>query len=599
MAINPITNLQAHRLTDETVSLTWTNADTYAGVLISLENGNGWEPVADAGIAEAYAVNVCAPNGCYTFRAVGYVGGEDAAPAYSNKVYTTPASPVSVQARRNDSDTVTITLDNSAQLHATSTIIQRKEDVGEWETIATVAPDTEELTDEPGEGRYWYRVANVVVGLQSEWKTTTTAAADIATPNAPVITSPVDGAIVAFDDETLRVEWNYNPIDGQQTLAEVRYSTGGEWEIERTTTEGFCDIPLTETNTELTVMVRCKSEKGDYSKWSAARSVTVRSRPRVTNITPSDTVSRLPITVWFDYADDSGTLAYAVFEISSKSGIVSSKTVSGTSATFTAADMELINKLAYSVRVKVVSTSTLGSEAVSLFKAACSVPSTPRLFLAAHDGSVELSAVVGNDSPIRTSSVAVQRIDPDGSITTIGSGSAPLKLTDPTPPLDCPVQYRAIAYASDGSQADSLSTTIVRSDGRCYVNWGEDFSSYAFCWRKLNVDTGTDNENQKFSVLGRRVPMVFFGEQESVKPRISARVPITHIGENVERETTAAWRELAKHKGIAYLRLPYSDGDAMYVQCDVSLSVENERYRMAELSLDCTEVDYGLAQIGS
>lgn len=109
------------------------------------------------------------------------------------------------------------------------------------------------------------------------------------------------------------------------------------------------------------------------------------------------------------------------------------------------------------------------------------------------------------------------------------------------------------------------------------------------------VDSGTDNQNQKFTVLGRRAPMVFFGEQESVKPRITANVPITHIGENAERETTAAWRELAKHKGIAYLRLPYSDGEAMYVQCDVSLSVENERYRMAELSLDCTEVDYGLA----
>lgn len=595
MAINPITNLQAHRLTDETVSLTWTNADTYAGVLISLDNGNGWEPVADAGAAEAYTVNVCAPNGCYTFRAVGYVGGEDAAPAYSNEVYTTPAAPVSVQARRNDDDTVTITLDNSAQLHATSTVVQRKEDVGDWETIATVSPETEELSDEPGEGRYWYRAANSVVGLQSDWKTTTTAAADIATPNAPVITSPVDGAIVAFDDGELRVEWSYNPIAGQQTLAEVRYSTGSDWETVRTTTEGFCLVPFPETNAELTFMVRCANEDGEYSKWSAARSVTVRSRPSVTNITPSETVSRLPITVWFDYEDDSGSLAYAVVEIGNKNGIVSSKTVSTTSATFTASDMELINKLSYTVGIKVVSTSTLGSEAASSFKAVCSVPATPRLFLAAHDGSVELSATVGNDSPIRTSSIAVQRIEPDGTVTTVGSGSAPLKLTDPTPPLDCPVQYRAIAYVSDGSQADSLSTVIVRSDGRCYVNWGEGFSSYAFCWRKLMVDSGTDNQNQKFTVLGRRAPMVFFGEQESVKPRITANVPITHIGENAERETTAAWRELAKHKGIAYLRLPYSDGEAMYVQCDVSLSVENERYRMAELSLDCTEVDYGLA----
>ena len=42
MAISPVTNLQARRISDESIELQWLNAGTYDGVLIEWQAGGEW-----------------------------------------------------------------------------------------------------------------------------------------------------------------------------------------------------------------------------------------------------------------------------------------------------------------------------------------------------------------------------------------------------------------------------------------------------------------------------------------------------------------------------------------------------------------------------
>lgn len=89
--------------------------------------------------------------------------------------------------------------------------------------------------------------------------------------------------------------------------------------------------------------------------------------------------------------------------------------------------------------------------------------------------------------------------------------------------------------------------------------------------------------------------MAFFGEHETVEPSVSARVPLAHVGEREIGEDAAAFCALEKHKGIACMRAPYRDGLKLFVTCRVKMSHENERYRFAELDVECVEVDHEMA----
>lgn len=597
MAINPVTNLQARRVSDTNIELTWLNAGTYDGVLIEWQMGGEWVFYGDAGSAQTFNVET-EPNGCYVFRAIAFFSGQMAEPSYSNVIYTSPAAPVSLSAIRNDDATVSIEIDNAEQQFAEALEIERQLDGdAAWIPVASLDPETMDLNDEPGTGAYWYRARNIIGDLVSAWTYTEQAVSDTVAPGAPSFIAPVDGAIIDYEAETVTAQWRHNSIDGSaQTAAELMYSYDGEeWETVVLTTQSRYEVPVGEPNGDITMMVRTKGASDDFSAWSAARTVYVRKRPAVKVISPTATLPSLPLTFNFNVTDESGSLAYAIIEVETRTGSVS-RVVYGTLATFSATELPLENEKEYSYTITAISTSTLSTTIRGKFKTAFSVPARPQLFVTPGNGCVRIVARAGSDVPVPTVRLTVTRKNPDGTTTDLGGTGVSIRMTDYIPPLDVPLEYIVTAYSPTGAQSALTRRVFVDSAGRCYVNWGSGWGNYAFAWRRGEFDTGTENERQLYQVMGRRAPMVFFGEQETVEPSVSAEIPITHIGDIEDaHETTEAWRALEKFKGVACMRLPYEDGFMAYVACDVSISVENEHYKFAELKVKATEVDYGLA----
>ncbi len=597
MAISPVTNLQARRISDESIELQWLNAGTYDGVLIEWQAGGEWVFYGNAGNAETFAVEV-EPNGCYVFRAIAFSGSAMAEPAYSNVIYTSPAAPASIAAKRNDDASVTVEIDNAAQAFAEVLEVQRQLD-GEsaWDEVAATSPDAMDIQDNPGTGAFWYRARNTIGDLVSAWAYTEQAVSDTVAPGAPSMIAPVDGAIIDYASERVAVEWRHNSIDGSaQTAAEITYSYDGEeWITVALGTETRFDIPIKENNGEISVMVRTRGASDDFSAWSPARTVYVRKRPSIAVASPTATLAALPLTFNFKVEDESGSLAYAIIEIATKSGNVS-RVVYGTLATFGATEVPLENESEYSYSITAISTSTLSTTYHGKFRTAFSVPARPQLYVTPGNGSVRIVARAGSDTPVPTASLSVARVNPDGTLTELGGKGVSIAITDYIPPLDVPLEYIVTAYSPTGAQTALKRRVFVDSKGRSYINWGSGWGNFAFAWRAGEFDTGTEGERELYPVMGRRAPMVFFGEQETVEPSISAEIPITHIGDlDDARESTEAWRELEKFKGVCCIRLPYEDGFKAFCACDVSISVENDHYRFATLKVKATEVDHALA----
>ncbi len=593
MDIRPVSGLRARYVSDAVISLEWDDAQPYDGVLVEYRRGVEWKRYANAGSSGRCEFVHAEPNGCYVFRAVAFVGGDLAAPAYSNAVCTTPAPPTRLEAVRNGDNTVTLAIGNDAQEHAEATELQRLPEGGGWEPASTVDPSLPSFVDEFG-GPCRYRARNVASGLCSAWTETEFDVPVVAPPAPPSLSHPADGAIVALDDGPVAVEWAYNTVDGSpQEAAEVCYGFGDDLQVASVGAETRCEVPLRDGMAEMSVKVRCKGAADGYSGWSAPRTVNVKKRPRV--VVSSVEASRFPAVFEFDVFDESGAMAYAVAKVSRGGEAVCEKVVRDARVVLGESELPLSDGAEYVFEATVVSTSTLSGTGAAAFVAEFDAPAKPDLYLKESDGAVELFARPGKGSPVETRSIAVFRANPDGTSTALGGAGVSVRLTDRIPPLDAEVEYRAVAYADDGSQAASVRKTVVRSDGRIYFNWGEGFSECAYCWRKASFDVGAEVESKTFRVLGRRSPMVFFGEQESVSPSVSAQVPIAGIGHHDRRGTTEAFRELGRHRGVACLRLPYSRGFKAFVACSVKTAVDNERYLMADLSVACEEVDHGLA----
>ena len=113
-------------------------------------------------------------------------------------------------------------------------------------------------------------------------------------------------------------------------------------------------------------------------------------------------------------------------------------------------------------------------------------------------------------------------MNPDGTLTELGGKGVSIAITDYIPPLDVPLEYIVTAYSPTGAQTALKRRVFVDSKGRSYINWGSGWGNFAFAWRAGEFDTGTEGERELYPVMGRRAPMVFFGEQETVEPSISA-----------------------------------------------------------------------------
>lgn len=582
-----VTGLLATYVSDAEIDLSW-ECELPVTVTVSVDGSAESSIVAEGEQGQSLAYESEA-NHSYEFHCVAE-GEEDA--VSSGVVYTSPAAPVSVAPTRSVDGSVDVTVDNPVQLHATALELSwRTGEDGEWSETVEQAVDVSEISIEPGAGEIWVRARNTIDGLSSEWTVSEDAADDYASSGSPSITEPVDGSLVDIRDGSMALSWRAN-LPTAQRGAQVRYRIDdGEWTTVDVGAQGSCEIPLAANNSRMTLMVRVRGSAA-WSEWSQAVSVNVRKSPSASVSVPA-TVTSLPLVVGVSVDDESGVAAYADVTISGH-GVSITKRVTSGSATFSADEIALESGKTYAVTVDVMSTSTLTARATSTFSTSFTTPAVPILFATATDGEVGLVCRPGTGPGAPTSSVAVSRVNPDGTRTQIAKGTS-VSAVDHLPPLDREVTYVAVAYAADGSQSSTQARVIVDSGGKCYFNWGDGFEHRAACWRELELDAGTENECETIAVTGRRAPMAFFGEHETVEPSVSALVPLAHVGEAERGEDAAAFHDLEKFKGIACMRAPYRDGLKLFVTCRVTISHENERYRFAGLDVACREVDHAMA----
>lgn len=582
-----VIGFSATYVSDGEIDLSW-ECELPVTVTVSVDGSADRTAVAEGEQGQSLAYESEA-NHSYEFHCVAE-GEQDA--VSSGVVYTSPAAPVSVAPTRSVSGSVDVTVDNSAQLHATALEVSwRTGEDGEWSETVEQAADVSEISIEPGAGEVWVRARNVTGDLSSDWTESASAAEDYAFSGSPSITAPVDGSLVDIRDGVVGVTWRPN-LPTAQRGAQVRYRVDdGDWATVDVGAQGSCEIPLAKNNSRMTLTVRVRGS-GAWSEWSQAVSVNVRKSPSASVSVPA-TVTSLPLVVGVTIDDESGVAAYADVNVSGH-GVDVKKSVTSGSATFSADEIALEGDKTYEVTVDVMSTSTLSARATATFSTSFATPAAPLLFATAADGEVDIVCRPGTGRGAPTSSVAVFRVNPDGTRTQVAKGTS-ASAVDHLPPLDREVTYVAVAYAADGSQSSTQARVIVDSGGKCYFNWGDGFEHRAACWRELELDVGTENECETIAVTGRRAPMAFFGEHETVDPSISALVPLAHVGEREHGEDAAAFHDLEKFKGIACMRAPYRDGLKLFVTCRVTISHENERYRFAGLDVACREVDHAMA----
>lgn len=582
-----VIGFSATYVSDTEIDLSW-ECELPVTVTVSVDGSAEPSVVAEGEQGRSLAYESEA-NHSYEFSCVAE-GEQDA--VSSGVVYTSPAAPVSVAPTRSVSGSVDVTVDNSSQLHATALELSwRTGEDGEWGDATEKSPDASEISIEPGAGEIWVRARNVIGELSSDWTVSEDAAADYAFSGSPSITEPVDGSLVDIRDGSMALSWRAN-LPTAQRGAQVRYRVDdGEWTTVDLGAQSSCEIPLAANNSRMTLMVRVRGSAA-WSEWSQAVSVNVRKSPSASVSVPA-TVTSLPLVVGVSVDDDSGVAAYADVTVSGH-GVSITKRVTSGSATFSADEIALESGKTYAVTVDVMSTSTLTARATSTFSTSFTTPAVPILFATAADGEVGIVCRPGTGPGAPTSSVAVFRVNPDGTRTQVAKGTS-ASAVDHLPPLDREVTYVAVAYAADGSQSLTQERVIVDSGGKCYFNWGDGFEHRAACWRELELDAGTENECETIAVTGRRAPMAFFGEHETVEPSVSALIPLAHVGEREHGEDTAAFHDLEKFKGIACMRAPYRDGLKLFVACRVTISHENERYRFADLDVACREVDHAMA----
>lgn len=261
-----------------------------------------------------------------------------------------------------------------------------------------------------------------------------------------------------------------------------------------------------------------------------------------------------------------GSQASATVTVSSGSQVLASRTVAGQlSASFGKDELAVIDGQELDVVLTAKSTTGLESTASASTIVDLLPPAPPVLRIAIDDAAmaVRVSVAPGSgDGVAATSSIDVWREDKR-----LASGVSSAEVADPTPPLDEPIAYRAIARAESGSSCESSATVTVVSHGRAALNWGDGLAECAVACYNVEWDEERGRESEQFDAAAYELPVEVYGTHRTHEGKLS--FTSTKRGRN--HATTSEWRAASAWAGGYALRLPFG-GAAIWVKADVSVS---------------------------
>lgn len=480
-------------------------------------------------------------------------------------VYTTPAAPSAVQARREGLDSLITWTDNSAG-NATSFEI---EDNG---VIVGTSTTTTFVHEGITPGTHSYRVRALAGIRTSAWSAYSNTVIPLQAPNAPTALSPSGGVYITGEPVTL--SWQHNPTDSTlQTKFEVQWRLVGApaWtssgEVASSTQAGVLTPP---DSGVVEWQVRTWGQHADPSPWSATSSFTLTTRPVVTIVVPPDggTYESSELVVQWNYFHAEGNpqgqyyielreggLAGPVLEIGENPPF------HGDDTTWTATRVVEDTKT-YAIRMRVRESSGIWSDwATSVFSVTYPGPTPPRVSSEWRPdmGFIELTLQAGDDgSAPATSYLKLERKIDDGEWELLAAELPPFTTyLDWSASLTGVNTYRVTAISALPSESHTLHSVDMTGVDSCdvYLNGGPGFSIVARLHYvdSKNVQTGRERVLKQFA--GRSKPVEFSGIVVSRSLTVSARM-IPPDGCRAEQATREELEELFSLPGPHLFRDP-------------------------------------------
>jgi len=519
------TNLTPTRINEEFQQLNWSRNATYTSVVVQRRVDNGaWQQI---GIASGNAYTFTDLNTSFDHQYEYRVAGRTAAgqSAWSNiaLIYTTPAPPTHLVARRvgNNIEVDTrFTEDGTAwvdsyEIYDNGEFLPWYVDYLPW-THVNPNPNVP----------HTYTMKGVRQGLTSAMSQPSNTVQILAAPNAPTGLSP-NGAVVV-SDAPVRFAWTHNAVDASpQASYELHYRTVGDttWTTVSGTTASVRDIALTPGSREW--QVRTKGAHPNFSAWSSTATATVIDRPGVAVIQPDSEweSSILPVQWSWLQAQGRPQSAWQVELVNAAGDTVESQTGSGA-----ATSVVLKQRLTageWSVRVRAATGEAWSEWAVEDFAVVFDPPAVPDIDGSwdEEQGAVELTISPGDDpEAVATVAVIVERSIDDGE-----TWELLVQITEESVLLDreCLSHgdnlYRATALTAEGAASVYQLTVEARSDA-LWLAGGQGFSVTArLPWNPDVQHTGGRQRALK-RYAGRAKPVALTGEGVSLEISVSGTV---------------------------------------------------------------------------
>lgn len=287
----------------------------------------------------------------------------------SESLITEPTAPALVSAHRGqDGASVVVNITDVITNTAENVQIMRSGDGGAWVEVATIPFEaSNSWTDEEAGGfeQIQYKVRNSNEVGFSSYKNSNVVEM-LSTPDAPYIDEPYNGVKQMIEDGSVDLKWRHRPTDGTpQTAAQLQWRrNNGEWNTETLTTEsvftfGFAGL---DANDVISWRVRTKGYYADWSDYSVTYSFTLLRKPQIQITSPVlMAVETLPITVAWNYVDESGEIEKLTLSILSDGDVVAKYSLSGIEQEYIIKDFLFENHRSYELRLVALSTSGLSS----------------------------------------------------------------------------------------------------------------------------------------------------------------------------------------------------------------------------------------------
>lgn len=480
------TGASAQYMSDTSIAVKWSCPSTaqvsWGGVRIQRSvDGGAWSQISAASnTVTNYTDSSTSAGHSYAYRVVAYTPTGLTAYAQTGTVYTTPAAPKSVSASSVSATEVSVSASVASAYADGYEFEHRVGAGGSWGERKSAETPSASMASAAGDN--WYRARAYKGSLYSAWTSTADSIVTVAQPLAPSVSVQA----VAPTGSSVTVSWTKNHPDGSAisgSQVEVTDASGSVSVIGVSGTASSTAVSLPVKGT-YRFRVRTKgvwAESNDgWGAWSDYSVTDAYDLPKVEVTSPGEKIGSIPFTVAWSATDETGITAQSMTVADSDGGVVFSCSPGNgvSSVDIDAGDFFPANGATYTVTVSVVAGSSLTGAASKSFSVAWDMPNLPAAVVSLdRDTLSEAITVTWDDTgnSVTTASITVERINPDGSLTTLGSNLASGEtLNDYLVPLNTVFRYRVTSVSNTGTTSSRDIEVYVDSDGSEAFNFGSD-----------------------------------------------------------------------------------------------------------------------------